>query len=253
MTKKISRGLRWKHVWYDHLFGSHENVEIVEVRPVRRLRLGIAYEKKELVHTSAYGTRAHALAAINGNFFDTKNGGSVDFLKVDNLVVSEDQLEAHGKRARHQLAAVTIQGRKVEIVTWDGTADWEHHLPQATVMCTGPLLLKAGREVPPDTAAFNRLRHPRSALAITNKGRILLVTVDGRDAESAGMSLPELSRFLKWIHAVDAINLDGGGSTALWIAGESANGIVNYPSDNKIWDHQGERKVANAILVLKKK
>lgn len=250
-TKKIARGIKWKHYWFNELYGSHQNIDILEIKPRRKIFFGIGYEKKELIPTSDFGERTHALAAINGNFFDTKNGGSVDFLKVEGEVVSEDRLE-NGQRAHHQRAAIAIHDRSIAILQWDGSADWEQHLPQKTVMSTGPLLLVAGKEETLDTAAFNRLRHPRSAVAITGKGRILLITVDGRNERAAGMSLFELSHFLRWMEASDAINLDGGGSTTLWIEGQPADGVVNYPSDKKTWDHTGERKVANALLVLKK-
>lgn len=250
-TKKITRGIKWKHYWFNELYGSHQNIDILEIKPRRRIIFGIGYEKKELINTSDFGERAHALAAINGNFFDTKNGGSVDFLKVEGEVISEDQLE-NGQRARHQRAAIAIHDRNVTIVRRDSSENWEQRLPQETVMSTGPLLLIGGREEALDTAAFNRLRHPRSAVAITGKGRILLVTVDGRNERAAGMTLFELSHFLRWMQATDAINLDGGGSTTLWIEGQPADGVVNYPSDKKTWDHTGERKVANALLVLKK-
>ena len=53
-------------------------------------------------------------------------------------------------------------------------------------------------------------------------------------------------------HASDAINLDGGGSTTLWITNYKDNGVVNFPTDNKKWDHEGERKVANVVLLKKK-
>jgi exopolysaccharide biosynthesis protein len=43
--------------------------------------------------------------------------------------------------------------------------------------------------------------------------------------------------------------MDGGGSTTMWVKNQPDNGVVNYPSDNKKWDHYGERKVANVILV----
>jgi exopolysaccharide biosynthesis protein len=100
-----------------------------------------------------------------------------------------------------------------------------------------------------DTAnTFNKSRHPRSAIALTKNNRILLVTIDGRHENSAGMSLFELRKLLGWLKATDAINLDGGGSTTLWVK----NKVVNYPSDNKKWDHEGERKVANVILLKKK-
>jgi len=56
----------------------------------------------------------------------------------------------------------------------------------------------------------------------------------------------ELARVMKWLGAEDAMNLDGGGSSALYIKGKS---IVNYPSDNKQFDHEGQRKVANIVYL----
>jgi exopolysaccharide biosynthesis protein len=73
--------------------------------------------------------------------------------------------------------------------------------------------------------------------------------VDGRNEQSAGMTLPELANIIKWLKAQDGINLDGGGSTTLWISNQPDNGVVNYPTDNKKWDHAGERKVANVVIV----
>lgn len=47
------------------------------------------------------------------------------------------------------------------------------------------------------------------------------------------MSLFELTKMMGWLNADDAINLDGGGSTTLWINNYQENGIVNFPTDNK--------------------
>ena len=49
--------------------------------------------------------------------------------------------------------------------------------------------------------------------------------------------------------AVDAMNFDGGGSSTAWI---NTHGIVNYPSDNKKFDHEGERGVATVITFTSK-
>jgi exopolysaccharide biosynthesis protein len=57
---------------------------------------------------------------------------------------------------------------------------------------------------------------------------------------------------MKWLSCVDALNLDGGGSSTMVIRGQPNNGVVNYPSDNKKFDHEGEREVANALVVLEK-
>lgn len=63
------------------------------------------------------------------------------------------------------------------------------------------------------------------------------------------MNLHELSNILRWLGAKEAMNLDGGGSSTLYIKGATENGVVNYPSDNKLFDHEGERAVANIIYV----
>ena len=64
------------------------------------------------------------------------------------------------------------------------------------------------------------------------------------------MSTPELRELMEDFGAVSALNLDGGGSTAMWIDGFGENGIVNYPSDNRKFDHAGERGVANALILI---
>ena len=120
-------------------------------------------------------------------------------------------------------------------------------------MLSGPLLTFNQKDEELDTAAFNRLRHPRSAIGIKPNGNVILLTVDGRHENSAGLSLFELTKVMRWLGCSTSINLDGGGSTTLWVATADGNGVVNYPSDNKKWDHEGTRKVANVILLKKNK
>jgi len=88
---------------------------------------------------------------------------------------------------------------------------------------------------------FSAQRHPRSAVGFSRDSSIVyLVTVDGRQDASVGMTLVELGDFLVAIGVFQGLNLDGGGSTTLVIDGR----IVNRPSDAA-----GERAVGNAILV----
>lgn len=85
-------------------------------------------------------------------------------------------------------------------------------------------------------------RHPRTAVGFNqDTSKIYLVTVDGRQSISAGMTLGELGDFFLQIGVYNAINLDGGGSTTMVVRGE----IVNSPSDGG-----GERTVANALLLV---
>jgi hypothetical protein len=88
--------------------------------------------------------------------------------------------------------------------------------------------------------AFVQQRHPRTAAGITANGELLLVTVDGRQNYSRGFSLPELAAYMQKLGAVQAINLDGGGSTSMVVHGYYVNG----PSEGR------PRPVANALLVF---
>ena len=91
--------------------------------------------------------------------------------------------------------------------------------------------------------------NPRTAVGIANGGkRLFIAVIDGRQAGySAGMSLREMVTLLRDMGAHDAINLDGGGSSAMVLRDAKEAGrvtIVNKPSDAV-----GERPVANALAV----
>jgi len=117
----------------------------------------------------------------------------------------------------------------------------------ANIIGGGPQLIKNGRVEITNTAekilpSFVSDGHPRTAIAKLKSGQILLVAVDGRQpGESIGMSLTMLADLLIEFGAVEAINLDGGGSTTMVIR----NKLVNKPSDAT-----GERPVSDAILVF---
>jgi|GEM_PF-919495 Exopolysaccharide biosynthesis protein related to N-acetylglucosamine-1-phosphodiester alpha-N-acetylglucosaminidase len=90
------------------------------------------------------------------------------------------------------------------------------------------------------SASFVRDLHPRTAAGITGDGRLVFLTVDGRQAGlSRGISLDETARWLLKFGAVDGVNLDGGGSTTLAVHGT----VVNSPSGG------AERSVANMFVV----
>jgi exopolysaccharide biosynthesis protein len=242
--------LKTQHFNARNLFGSNENISYLEVKNKRfKGVFKLAAEAVELKTTSTFAIANQAEAAINGTFFDVKNGGSVDYVKVAGEVLATTRLEADQQRARHQKSAVVIADGKLSIVKWDGTADWENRIAAENVMISGPLLTYNGINEELDSATFSTARHPRSAIGIKPDGRVILLTVDGRNEQSAGMSLEELRETMRWLGCSTSINLDGGGSTTLWVR---KAGIVNYPTDNKKWDHEGERKVANVVLISKK-
>jgi large repetitive protein len=110
-----------------------------------------------------------------------------------------------------------------------------------------PALLRDGRDVLGTQVvrpSFGEGRHPRTALGWTADGRrAFLVVVDGRQpGHSDGMSLAELSWVFERLGVAHALNLDGGGSTALVVDGR----LANRPSDA-----EGERAVGNALSLVR--
>lgn len=86
-------------------------------------------------------------------------------------------------------------------------------------------------------------RAPRTALGVNAQGHLLLVTVDGRQpGYSIGMTLVELAKLMKELGAVNAMNLDGGGSSEVVVNGN----LANRPSDGR------ERPVGDALLFIRK-
>jgi hypothetical protein len=120
----------------------------------------------------------------------------------------------------------------------------------AADVVSGAGLLRRGnadvRDWEPEHLASGFLgRHPRTMFGIDRAGFAWLVTVDGRQPDSsAGMTLVELQRLAKRIGLTDALNLDGGGSTTMVVAGS----IVNHPSDPT-----GPRTVSDVLLVVPRK
>jgi exopolysaccharide biosynthesis protein len=86
---------------------------------------------------------------------------------------------------------------------------------------------------------FGVRRNPRTLAGITASGKLLFVTVDGRQAGwSVGVSFEESARIMRSLGATDAVNLDGGGSITITINQQ----LINRPSDST-----GERPIADAI------
>ncbi len=88
------------------------------------------------------------------------------------------------------------------------------------------------------------LRHPRTAVGITDDNEICIVVVDGRQKQSEGFTLKELACFMQQLGCKDALNIGGGGCSTLCINGE----VCNTPSGSfERPGVLGERPVTEAL------
>jgi hypothetical protein len=109
---------------------------------------------------------------------------------------------------------------------------------------SSPIIVRDGRNVaPPPRGRSFFFRQPRTGIGVRADGTLLFVVVDGRDRRvSVGMTLEEFGRLFVDLGATSAVNLDGGGSSTMFVKGD---GVVNRPTDD-----EGERPVSTAVLVL---
>ncbi|MCA9525460.1 MAG: phosphodiester glycosidase family protein [Myxococcales bacterium] len=195
------------------------------------LRLQATSEADHWRTVPSYGQRVGAIAAVNADFFsyDTQrptglamSGGTTwnpDMAGSGDLLFGDDR------------ALLVPPGRVADPPFWAREA-----------VGGRPLLVDQG-VVPAD---FNRadcsVRHPRTAVGLSaDRRQLILAVVDGRTAQSVGMTCAELGRLMRDLGADTAMNLDGGGSSTLWT---SRDGVVNRPSDGS------PRTVANHLALI---
>jgi exopolysaccharide biosynthesis protein len=255
-TKEIAPGVRLSHQYFHSLFHAPENINMLDVDLYdTAITIKIAYSDSLLEPVSEFGKASNAIAAVNGNFFNTHIGGSVCFLKVDGRVVNRTHDELDGTLFLPWLdtAAVAITGNKVAIIIKPADINWTaYHDTFPTMISAGPLLVWKNKVVPQRAHKFNDTRYSRTGIGLTKSHHLLVIAVDGNAKESAGVSTTEFAKLFKALKCVSALNFDGGGSTTMWVSGEPGNGVVSHPTDNKKYDHYGERKVANAILIRRR-
>ncbi|MFL9950495.1 phosphodiester glycosidase family protein [Paraburkholderia agricolaris] len=135
--------------------------------------------------------------------------------------------------------------------------------PGMSLAAAGPILLPAAtvrqRAVAqgwsPNYAGVDRsgfywgwfnARSPRTMIGKAPDGTILMVEVDGRQPGLAlGTTIQETADVMQWLGAISAVNLDGGGSSAMIVNGAN----VGHPSDN--WpSNPTQRAVASSLVLI---
>lgn len=103
-------------------------------------------------------------------------------------------------------------------------------------------LVKDGTVIEQPTGGSFNDRNPRTLAGTTKDGKIVFVTIDGRQTTSVGTTMAESAALAKALGLRDAMNLDGGGSTAMAVNGA----LVNHPAG-------AERAVGDALVYVDSK
>ena len=246
--EKLASGLIWKssHTLIGDTIPQNINILIVNLH---KRKVSILYNPKENIQTSKQASAAKAIAAVNAGFFNIKDGGSMTYIRIGGKIADSDTANKWPKSI-NMTGAVIFDIKGYLSISQAMPNSWfDTHLEFPDILVTGPLLLKNKQKalLPQTSIVINK--HPRTSIGIINKHRIVLVTLDGRTPEAQGMTLLKLTDLMLSLRCRDAVNLDGGGSTTMWINGKTSNGVVNMPCDNKKFDHEGERAVSDIFII----
>ncbi|HMB93232.1 MAG TPA: phosphodiester glycosidase family protein [Rhodothermales bacterium] len=223
--------------------------------------------------TSSFARDLEACVVVNGGYFtmDKTPAGHVGLLYVDHQIreAATRSVQRDDLRFETARAAIGFEGDNLQI-TWATTRNdtlyrWPTPPPHQPghpaaplsytdaqpwtvrdALGTGPMLLVGGEmRVTSDAEVFFGTSipevHPRTAAGITAEGNLIVMVVDGRQEASRGVSLEELAALMRDVGAVDALNLDGGGSSTMVVQGVR----LNLPTGGEV-----EREVMSALATF---
>ena len=247
-------------------------VHIDEADPTITTRVVMSDDEMDRRETvSSFASDLGACVAINGGYFNmsatpARHGGLLlsneVLLEPATRRVTRDSIQYQAVRAAIGFVENDVQ------ITWVTTSDrtiYEWPTPPAhqpgqpadsldygtaskwvvrDALSAGPMLIMGGEiQVTSDEEVFFGSSipdvHPRSAAGRTADGALLIMVVDGRQDISRGVYLEELAALMKEVGAVEALNLDGGGSSALVVNGQ----LLNRPTGGTT-----EREVMSALV-----
>lgn len=194
-----------------------------------------------VVYSSRWGGKAPGVPA-NGMQVQIRNRRVTAVSTSESLPIPSDGYVISGPLTTemNRLASLQSRDERVDLNVYT-LPDWSQ---MKHAIGGGPYLVRHGRpyidmQAQHFTSRSLGHREPRSAAGITQNGKLLLVTVDGRQkGVSVGMTLSELAYLMQKLGAVDAMNLDGGSSTQMAVYGR----MINSPSEGRVG-------VSNSLIV----
>ncbi len=179
------------------------------------------------------------ILGVNASYFDPPTGNIIGTTVYRKKTIKKEPLHR---------AQADIQNHALHL---------GYDLPTVySLLTAGPYLVKEGKNIALHAAREEDFSkeydeyHPRTAIGKKTDKSLVFVVVDGRKKDEKGMTLDDLAQYLLQQKCIEAINLDGGGSSTLILSGEFygkdkyENYVQNKPSDGK------ERAVVNGIVVV---
>jgi hypothetical protein len=179
---------------------------------------------------SSYALDAHVQVAVNGGFWVISQGAR-------GLAAGGGAIWPRNGVLDPELGELIVDREGHVTLHPPGESLSEEQLAEVSEAVSGrPWLVHDGDVVTETLDTFETAndRAPRTAVGLSRDGHtLLLAVVDGRQPESRGMTLYELGRLMAELGADEAMNLDGGASSEMYV--QELGGVVNIPSRGR-WE-----------------
>ena len=236
---KYRDGVEYGKASFANLYGNPQVVSIAKYSESSMVTM--LYDKENSKQgTDGLATAAGATVAINGSYFDMSNCTSCTALWLYGneiaTTVPDEFARCNGivgfKDGVFTLEKYSSATTATQLSTWGKKYD--------AFVVAGPILRQKGVSQNPYIGGEGFYGpHPRTMLGKCADGTVYMVIAEGRMEGAAGFSLPNLLSLAEDLGMTDAINLDGGGSSTLWVTNA---GIINRLSGGSV------RNVPNIII-----
>ncbi len=246
---------------------------IVPKQKENELKILVSDDKDGLETPENFAAKTNAIVVINGGYFSKLKNlvNHIGLLKTDNTLIEPASTTIIREKIRYNVTRgafviyddgsidigwastkndsifqwdIPIENRpgKPGIVSYEKAKYWD----VAYAMHAGPVLISENRlNVTSEEEVFFNTPvdgvQPRSAIGYNDKGDLVIMVVDGRQVDSRGAYLKELAIIMSQFKCFEALNLDGGGSSALIVNGKLINRPIGLST---------QREVMSSIAVI---
>ena len=192
-----------------------------------------------LVENNKHKENFYPIVATNGAGFNITTGDPAGLVVMQGVEYSKISAPGFFAILKDDTAVIGDQAKYDELK--------EQGKIKEAIQAFGSVLIKDGEINVTKSANYTANRASRTAIGITADGKVVMMVLDGRQLPfSAGGSLEEIAQIMLEAGCVDAVNLDGGGSTTYMSkpAGSDEIDVVNRPSDGY------ERNVSTSLVVV---
>lgn len=234
-TNTVKPGVTYKSGKFS-LFGTTmRSIYVLDVSLNANNSLGIGFSTTNAATTNMCNDY-NAVAGVNAGYFPFPGASDKDpYIRINGATVQDGHLNVSPIFTN---AALIINNNVATIMKFTAAGNNLNldaaALPVATaqnVIVCGPILITADElEAQNMSSTHNTSSAARTGIGVTADGKRVFMVVIDTGAGVTGVTTPQLAKILQALGAVDAMNLDGGGSSTMFVKDLNATGLANAPS-----------------------